>query len=182
MWLIPHWSWLTTLHYIYNVSCFYTRQFTFTEKIWVSHVIEGNARISAVLQVIRLMFCVKNDEVKIRQRSILTFSSLCPSWVWWSCLLAGPGTAGVQLLFSSAWRCSARHQETSFCPLASSSHPGAASSDGQTFHAAKYEDHMVNGQMASIMRWRNETAPFLYTFHSCSSFTDSTAFLSTKDI
>lgn len=124
------------------------------------------------------MFCVKNDKVK---RSILTFSSLCPSWVWWSCLLAGPGTAGVQLPFSSAWRCSARHQEPSFYLLASSSHPGAASSDGQTFHAAKYEDHMVNGQMASLVRWRNGMAPFHYTAHSSFCyFTDSILFLPKK--
>lgn len=117
-----------------------------------------------------------NDKVIDGQRSILTFSSLCPSWVWWSCLLAGPGTAGVQLLFSSAWRCSARHQEPSFYLPAFSSHPGAAFSDGQTSHAAKYEDQMVNGQIASLFRWRNNMALHCVIL-SCSYFNELILFL-----
>ena len=80
-----------------------------------------------------------------KKRTILTFSSLCPSWVWWSPLPAGPGSARALQQSFSVWTCWARRPGTSSCPPLSSSRPGGASSDGQTSRAAIVRQTMLLG-------------------------------------
>lgn len=71
-----------------------------------------------------------------RKRTILTFSSPCPSWAWWSPLLAVLGSARALRQSFSVWTCWARRRATSSSPPASFSRPGEASSSGQISHAA----------------------------------------------
>lgn len=82
-----------------------------------------------------------------RKRKILTFSSPCPSWAWWSPLPAVLGFARALQQSFSVWTCWARRRATSSSPPASFSLPGEASSNGQISHVALEweETHVMYG-------------------------------------
>ena len=93
-------------------------------------------QLSFKQNVVSCTWCKDKDTGK---RTILTFSSLCPSWVWWSPLPAELDSARALLQSFSVWTYWVRRPGTSSCPPVSSSRPGGASSDGQTSRAATWQ-------------------------------------------